>query len=76
MSPGAGANGGQRLLDQAGTARYLGTTERHVRVLWERRELPGIKVGRLVRFDIRDIAAYIAARRVEAVRGPVAGGER
>jgi len=58
----------RRLLDDQGAADYLGTTRRHVRKLWAERRLPAIKVGRLVRFDQRDLDAYIKARRVEAVR--------
>lgn len=57
------------LLDYAGTADYLGITPRHVRRLWAERRLTGIKVGRLVRFAPADLDRYIAAQRVEAVRG-------
>lgn len=56
------------LLDDQGAADYLGTTPRHVRKLWSERRLPAIKVGRLVRFDPRDLDAYIKAQRVEAIR--------
>jgi excisionase family DNA binding protein len=58
----------RRLLDYEAAASYLGTTSRHVRKLWASRELSGIKVGRLVRFDRRDLDAYVERQRVEAVR--------
>lgn len=55
------------LLDIEGTAGYLGTTVRHVRNLIARREIPYHKVGRLVRFDLADLDAWLDANRVEAV---------
>jgi excisionase family DNA binding protein len=61
------------LLDIRGTAVYLGTTERHVRELRARRELPVVKIGsRLVRFKREDLDRYVAARREPARRGPIA----
>lgn len=60
------ANGA--LLDYAGAADYLCTTPRHVRELWAKRYLTGIKVGRRVRFCKSDLDAYIEARRVNAIR--------
>jgi excisionase family DNA binding protein len=56
------------LLDYEAAARYLGTTPRHVRELWAKRYLAGVKVGRRVRFRIADLDAFIAAHRVPAVR--------
>lgn len=41
----------QRLLDSKQAATYLGTTERHLRDLVYRREIPFTKVGRKLRFD-------------------------
>ncbi len=52
------------LLDEQEAANYLSTSPRHVRELWSRRELAGVKVGRLVRFRVEDIDAYIAGHRV------------
>lgn len=60
------------LLDAPEAARYLHCTPRGVRELWARRELPAVRVGRLVRFLKSDLDAYVAARRVPAVRGPLA----
>lgn len=51
------------LLDLSGAAEYLSTSERHIRELWNRRELPAIKVGRKVRFHKDDLDRYINERR-------------
>jgi len=59
---------GDGLLDYESAACYLGTTPRHVRELWARRELAAIKVGRSVRFAKADLDAFIATNRVRAVR--------
>lgn len=56
------------LLDYAAAARYLCTTPRHVRELWAKRYLTAVKVGRHVRFTREDLDAFIAARRVKAIR--------
>ena len=47
-------------------AEYLSTTERHVRELIYRRELPYFKVGRLVRIDVADLHRWLESKRVEA----------
>lgn len=54
----------ESLLDVAAAATYLGTSERHVRALILRRELPYTKIGRLVRFIPADLDAYIKSRKV------------
>lgn len=54
------------LIDTAAAAEILGTGERHVRDLAYRRQLPFIKVGRLIRFDPDDLDIWIASRRVAA----------
>lgn len=56
------------LLTPEQAAEWLQTTPRHVRELWQRRELGGVKVGRLVRFREADLLAYIERQRVVAVR--------
>jgi excisionase family DNA binding protein len=56
------------LLDVSGAAEYLGVTDRQVRDLWAKRKLTGVKVGRLVRFDRRDLDRFIEDNRHEAVR--------
>ncbi len=57
------------LLNVKATADRLATTERHVRELIYRNELPYLKVGRLVRIDTEDLDAYLAARRQPARNG-------
>ena len=51
------------LLDKAGAAEYLATTERHVQDLWDKRQIPAIKIGRKVRFHKDDLDRYIEERR-------------
>jgi excisionase family DNA binding protein len=52
------------LLSIGQLAERLGTTPRHVRRLVAERRVPFVKVGRLVRFDPDDIAAWLDGRRV------------
>ncbi len=56
------------LLDMQGAADYLGVSERHIRLLWSKRQLTGVKVGKFVRFDPADLDKYIQRQRIEAVR--------
>lgn len=56
----------QRLLDTKQTAELLSISERHLRELCYRREVPFVKVGRLVRFDVKAIEKYIAANTIKA----------
>ena len=51
------------LLDRAGAAEYLATSERHVQELWATRRIPAIKVGRLVRFHRTDLDKFIESNR-------------
>lgn len=55
-----------RLLDSAAAAEYLGITPRHLRELVYRREVPFVKVGRSLRFDLRRLDRWIAAHSSEA----------
>lgn len=45
--------------DVAGAAAYLNTTPRHIRGLVQRREIPFARLGRLLRFDTRELDAWI-----------------
>ena len=56
------------LLDLAQAARYLGTSERHLRRLWDERRITAIKIGRRVRFAHRDLDAFVEAHRHRAMR--------
>lgn len=55
-----------RYLDVDGAATYLGVKERQVRSLVYRRQIPFTKVGRLVRFDIVQLDAWLDANTVPA----------
>ena len=48
-------------------ADVLGTNERFVRRLVAERRLPFHKVGKYVRFDPRDIEAWLSEHRVESI---------
>jgi excisionase family DNA binding protein len=61
------------LLDVNQAGEHLGCTPRMVRELRARRELPCVLIGRLVRFRLADLDAYIEARFQPAVRGPLRG---
>jgi len=64
----AATDNGGPLLDYETAAAYLAVSERHVRELWAKRRLAGIKVGRSVRFLEADLDAFIVSNRVSAVR--------
>jgi len=51
------------LLDIPTLAEHLGVTERHIRRLVFDKRIPYVKVGRLVRFDPVEIAAWIDGSR-------------
>ena len=57
------------LLGVGELAARLGTSERFVRRLVAERRMPFLKVGRFVRFDPRDVDAWLVEHRVEAVAG-------
>lgn len=56
-----------KLMIPAEAAEYLGVTERQVRRLLDRRDIPKIKVGGLVRIHIDDLDLYIASQRQAGV---------
>ena len=58
------------LLDIDGLAERLGVGERFVRRLVEERRIPYLKIGRLVRFDAREVEEWIGSRRIQPT-GPV-----
>jgi excisionase family DNA binding protein len=53
------------LLDIDGLADRLGVGERFVRRLVEERRIPYLKIGRLVRFDAREVEEWISCRRIQ-----------
>lgn len=48
-----------RLLDTNGAADYLGYTPAQLRTLVQRRQIPFMKVGKALRFDIRRLDRWI-----------------
>lgn len=56
------------LMDLAQSATYLGTSERHVRRLWQERRIAVVKVGRRVRFLRSDLDAFIEKNHHDALR--------
>lgn len=56
------------LLDVEQAARRLGTPPRFVRRLVSERRITFYKVGKYVRFDPEDLAAYLRNNRVEPIQ--------
>lgn len=54
------------LVDVAEAAAYLTTSEHFIRRLVRERRVPFYKVGRMVRFDLNDLDAFILTGRVES----------
>lgn len=52
-----------RLLKPAEAARFLAVSERTVKRLTARRELPHVRVGGSMRFVMEDLLAYVARQR-------------
>ena len=55
------------LLEIAQAADYLNFSARMVRRMVEEKRVAYIKIGKLIRIDKRDIDAYLAAQRIEAL---------
>lgn len=53
------------LLDIAALAERLGVTERFVRRLVAERRIPFLKIGKFIRFEPTDVAAWIDQQRVD-----------
>jgi excisionase family DNA binding protein len=56
------------LIDLPTVARHLGVTDRHVRRLISERRIPFLRVGRLIRFDPEDVAAWLNGARASEPR--------
>ena len=52
-----------RLLTIDQVAEHLGTSRRHIRRLIAERRIPYVKVGRLIRFDPSEVAAWLDQNR-------------
>lgn len=53
------------LLDITALAERLGVTERFVRRLVAERRIPFLKIGKFIRFEPADVAAWIDEQRVD-----------
>jgi len=68
-SPGLESNGevGKRLLNVKEAAQYLGLAEDTVYRKARMRELPYVKVGRALRFDVKALESYIDRNTIETL---------
>jgi excisionase family DNA binding protein len=57
-----------RLQDVAGVASRLGVSEKTVRRMIDRAELPAHRVGRLLRVSEADLAEYLSGRRTVKIQ--------
>lgn len=64
MSDGFGGYDGIRLLDVREAARFLGTTPKTLYTMAWRREIVFVKIGRSLRFDVRDLEQMIEKAKV------------
>lgn len=55
---------GVRLLNVREAARFLGTTPKTLYTMAWRRDIPIVKIGRSLRFDVRDLEAMIENARI------------
>lgn len=53
----------EKLLDLEQVGQVLGTCTRTVRRIINKKELPAIRIGKLLRVHPRDLARYIAVNR-------------
>jgi excisionase family DNA binding protein len=56
-----------RLMNIREAAHYLGTTPATLYTKIWRREIPFVKIGRSVRFDVKDLEALIERSRIKAI---------
>lgn len=56
------------LLDWDQAAAYLNTTPRHVKQLWYDHQLPGVRLGKKVRFVKAHLDEWVASQSVGARR--------
>jgi len=55
-----------RLFRGAEAAKYLNISPRHLWTLTKRGEIPRIKMGRIVRYDVNALAQYVSQRQVRS----------
>ena len=61
--PNEDGKGIENLYDIEAVAKVLGTCTRTVRRIIGKKELPAIRIGKLLRVHPRDLARYIASNR-------------
>ncbi|QIK83173.1 helix-turn-helix domain-containing protein [Sanguibacter sp. HDW7] len=54
------------LVDTSAAAEILGVSPRTVRRLAAERRIPAVHVGRAVRFEVDDLAAFVDANKIPA----------
>lgn len=59
------------MLNVPEAAAHLGITERHLRSLVYKKQIPHYHVGRLLRFSEEDLDAWLLAHRTPARNGPM-----
>jgi excisionase family DNA binding protein len=59
--------GGKRLLDARGAAEYLSLAVDTVYRMARLRELPSVKVGRALRFDLVALERYVEQHTIETI---------
>jgi excisionase family DNA binding protein len=64
MPDGFGGHDGIRLLDVREAARFLGTTPKTLYTMAWRRGIVFVKIGRSLRFDVRDLEQMIETAKV------------
>ena len=57
------------LIDIPTAAAHLGTSPRHIRRLVAERRIPYLKLGHHVRFDPKELEAWLDDHRVQIIRG-------
>jgi hypothetical protein len=58
-----------QLLDPTAAAEFLGLASAAVLAVWrcqKRYDLPYIKVGRLIRYDVDDLVSFLESRKVRS----------
>lgn len=56
----------RRIVTRPDVAAYLATSERNIRHLVETRRIPFVRVGRLIRFDLDQVDAWLDEHTTEA----------
>ncbi|WP_417737388.1 helix-turn-helix domain-containing protein [Rosistilla oblonga] len=63
-----------QLLSEREGAKWLGISPRTLWALRDAGEIPIVRVGRLVKYDLDDLRAYVAANKVATTAHENAGG--